>query len=133
LPTLRTSSANDRVWGPPYPLQRYAAFVVAGGGVRFVALPGGKNKGHFIFNRNRPASPPAFAEFMNRLGLMAGPRWAERSGARGTGRFANRKRRRWRPGRGRPAFQQVDNRLGSAFAHLADEAVDRGQRWNPEA
>jgi dienelactone hydrolase len=73
LPTLWMYSANDRVWGPTYPLRWYAAFVEAGGRGQFVALPADKNNGHFIFNRNPPAWQPAFAEFMTRLGLMSGP------------------------------------------------------------
>jgi dienelactone hydrolase len=69
LPTLWMYSANDRVWGPVYPRQWFAAFAHAGGRGRFVELPADKNNGHYIFNRNAAAWHPAFEEFASQLDL----------------------------------------------------------------
>lgn len=74
LPTLWMYSANDRLWGPDYPQQWYAAFTRAGGRGQFVALPADKNNGHYIFNRNPPAWRPAFEAFVAQLGLEQTPR-----------------------------------------------------------
>lgn len=69
LPTLWMYSANDRVWGPVYPRQWFAAFTRAGGRGQFIELPADKNNGHYIFNRNAAAWHPAFEEFARRLDL----------------------------------------------------------------
>jgi|GEM_PF-478150 len=69
LPTLWMYSANDRLWGPRYPSQWYAAFRAAGGNGRFVQLPADKNNGHYIFNRNAAAWHPAFEQFLNEIGF----------------------------------------------------------------
>ncbi len=70
LPTLWMYSANDRVWGPVYPRQWFAAFTQAGGRGQFIDLPADKNNGHYIFNRNAAAWHPAFEGFVNRLDLV---------------------------------------------------------------
>lgn len=70
LPTLWMYSANDRVWGPAYPRQWFAAFTRAGGRGQFAELPADKNNGHYIFNRNAAAWHPAFEAFLGRLGLV---------------------------------------------------------------
>jgi dienelactone hydrolase len=70
LPTLWMYSANDRVWGPVYPRQWFAAFTHAGGRGQFVELPADKNNGHYIFNRNAVAWHPAFEGFVGRLELV---------------------------------------------------------------
>jgi len=70
LPTLWMYSANDRVWGPVYPRQWFAAFTHAGGRGRFVELSADKNNGHYIFNRNAAAWHPAFEDFVSRLELV---------------------------------------------------------------
>lgn len=69
LPTLWMYSANDRVWGPVYPRQWFAAFTQAGGRGQFVDLPADKNNGHYIFNRNAAAWHPAFENFVAGLKL----------------------------------------------------------------
>jgi dienelactone hydrolase len=69
LPTLWMYSRNDRLWGPVYPQQWYAAFTEAGGRGRFVDLPADKNNGHFIFNRNPPAWQSAIERFVAELRL----------------------------------------------------------------
>jgi dienelactone hydrolase len=69
LPTLWMYSANDRVWGPVYPRQWFAAFTQAGGRGQFVGLPADKNNGHYIFNRNAAAWHPAFEGFLDGLKL----------------------------------------------------------------
>jgi dienelactone hydrolase len=69
LPTLWMYSANDRVWGPVYPKQWFAAFAQAGGRGQFVDLPADKNNGHYIFNRNAAAWHPAFESFLAGLKL----------------------------------------------------------------
>ena len=69
LPTLWMYSANDRVWGPVYPRQWFAAFAQAGGRGQFVDLPADKNNGHYIFNRNAAAWHPAFESFVAGLKL----------------------------------------------------------------
>ncbi len=69
LPTLWMYSANDRVWGPVYPRQWFAAFTQAGGRGQFVGLPADKNNGHYIFNRNAAAWHPAFESFLAGLKL----------------------------------------------------------------
>jgi dienelactone hydrolase len=74
LPTLWMYSANDRVWGPVYPRQWFAAFTHAGGRGQFVELPADKNNGHYIFNRNAAAWHPAFEGFVSRLELVNAPR-----------------------------------------------------------
>jgi dienelactone hydrolase len=74
LPTLWMYSANDRVWGPVYPGQWFAAFIDAGGRGQFVELPADKNNGHYIFNRNAAAWHPAFESFVNRLELSGAAR-----------------------------------------------------------
>lgn len=70
LPTLWMYSANDRVWGPVYPKQWFAAFTQAGGRGKFVDLPADKNNGHYIFSRNAAAWHPAFESFL--AGLKPG-------------------------------------------------------------
>jgi dienelactone hydrolase len=70
LPTLWMYSANDRVWGPVYPKQWFAAFTQAGGRGQFVDLPADKNNGHYIFSRNAAAWHPAFESFL--AGLKPG-------------------------------------------------------------
>ena len=70
LPTLWMYSANDRVWGPVYPKQWFAAFAQAGGRGQFVDLPADKNNGHYIFNRNAAAWHPAFESFLGKLDLV---------------------------------------------------------------
>ena len=70
LPTLWMYSANDRVWGPVYPREWFAAFTHAGGRGQFIELPADKNNGHYIFNRNAAAWHPAFESFVNRLELF---------------------------------------------------------------
>jgi len=74
LPTLWMYSANDRVWGPVYPRQWFAAFTHAGGRGQFVELPADKNNGHYIFNRNAAAWHSAFEGFVSRLGLVGATR-----------------------------------------------------------
>jgi hypothetical protein len=69
LPTLWMYSANDRVWGPVYPRQWFAAFTHAGGRGQFVELPADKNNGHYIFNRNAAAWHPAFEAFLGQAAL----------------------------------------------------------------
>ncbi len=69
LPTLWMYSANDRVWGPAYPRQWFAAFTHAGGRGKFIDLPADKNNGHYIFNRNASAWHPAFERFLSQLDL----------------------------------------------------------------
>jgi dienelactone hydrolase len=71
-PTLWMYSSNDRVWGPVYPKQWYAAFRAAGGRGEFVGLPADKNNGHFIFNRNPPAWQPPLEAWLDRLGIPTG-------------------------------------------------------------
>lgn len=68
-PTLWMYSANDRLWGPQYPQQWFAAFKAAGGNGRFVQLPADKNNGHYIFNRNAAAWHPAFELFLKDIGF----------------------------------------------------------------
>ena len=70
LPTLWMYSANDRMWGPVYPKQWFAAFTQAGGRGQFVDLPADKNNGHYIFSRNAAAWHPAFESFL--AGLKPG-------------------------------------------------------------
>ena len=70
LPTLWMYSANDRVWGPVYPRQWFAAFTHAGGRGQLIDLPADKNNGHYIFNRNAAAWHPAFEDFVSRLELV---------------------------------------------------------------
>ncbi|MCJ7451204.1 MAG: alpha/beta fold hydrolase [Steroidobacteraceae bacterium] len=70
LPTLWMYSANDRVWGPVYPRQWFAAFTRAGGRGQFIDLPADKNNGHYIFNRNAAAWHPAFEGFVSQLELV---------------------------------------------------------------
>ncbi len=74
LPTLWMYSANDRVWGPVYPKQWYAAFTRAGGRATFVELPADKNNGHYIFNRNPLAWHPPFESFLGELEFAAATR-----------------------------------------------------------
>jgi dienelactone hydrolase len=94
LPTLWMYSANDRVWGPVYPKQWFAAFANAGGHGRFVELPADKNNGHYIFNRNAAAWRPAIEEFMDQLELDAATRG----------------------GSSQPRLERVDSRIASVAA-----------------
>jgi dienelactone hydrolase len=69
IPSLWLYSANDRLWGPRYPAEWFAAYRAAGGRGRFVRLPPDKNNGHYIFNRNAAAWQPAFERFAARRGF----------------------------------------------------------------
>ena len=69
IPSLWLYSANDRLWGPHYPAEWFAAYRAAGGRGSFVQLAADKNNGHFIFNRNAAACQPAFERFAASLRL----------------------------------------------------------------
>jgi dienelactone hydrolase len=73
IPSLWIYSANDRLWGPDYPRQWFAAFTAAGGVGRFEALPADKNNGHFVFLRNAGLWRPPFEAFIDGLQLQGLP------------------------------------------------------------